>query len=365
MSMDLSVFKNPELTKETLKRLEDLAEGKLYTFMEVCGTHTVSIARYGFRSLLPKNITLLSGPGCPVCVSANKDLDMAIALSKEEDIILTTFGDMMRVPGSSTSLAKEKAKGADVRVCYSPLDAIQIAKDNPEKEVVFAGVGFETTAPIVASAAIEAHEEGLENFSVLSVHKTMPNALEAIVNDKELGLDGLILPGHVSVITGIKPYYFLADTYHIPGVVTGFEPLDILLGIYELVDMVKHDRPAIKNAYTRGVRDEGNIAAQNIISEVFDEVDVEWRGLGMIPKSGLDFSNTYAYLDARKRFSDVKPEPTKEHKGCKCGEILRGHMHPSECPLFDRACTPQNPIGPCMVSSEGSCSAAYRYRDIG
>lgn len=364
MAIDLSIFKNPALIKETLKKLEELSADRHYTFMEVCGTHTVSIARYGFRSLLPKNITLLSGPGCPVCVSANKDLDMAIALAKLDEVILCTFGDMMRVPGSSSSLAKEKAQGADVRVCYSPLDAIQIAKDNPDKEVVFAGVGFETTAPIVAAAAMEAHEAGLKNFSVLSIHKTMPNALEAIVNDAELGLDGLILPGHVSVITGIAPYKFLAEKYHIPGVITGFEPLDILLGVYELVDMVKHNTPEIKNAYPRGVRDEGNKAAQKIIAEVFDEVDVEWRGLGTIEKSGLDFNAHYDYLDARKRF-EVHPEPTKEHKGCKCGDILRGHMRPNDCPLFDKVCTPQNPIGPCMVSSEGSCSAAFRYRDIG
>ncbi|MDO5044021.1 MAG: hydrogenase formation protein HypD [Coriobacteriia bacterium] len=361
--MDLSIFANPDLTKAELSRIKERAADTNITLMEVCGTHTVSIARYGFRTLLPHNIKLLSGPGCPVCVSANEDIDTAIALAKREKTIVCTFGDMMRVPGSSSSLAQEKAGGADVRVVYSPLDALAVAKENPTYDVVFIGVGFETTAPVVAGAALQAQQAGLENLSVLAIHKTMPGALEALVNDPNLKIDGLILPGHVSVVTGIKPFEFLAEKYQIPGVITGFEPLDILTGIYDLVDMVIDKKPAIKNAYPRGVRDEGNKHAQALIEQVFEPCDVQWRGLGLIPQSGLCFRPEFAHLDARRRL-DFEVEATREHKGCKCGEVLKGQMRPEACALFDKKCSPQNPIGPCMVSSEGSCSAAYRYRTI-
>lgn len=360
--MDFSVFRDPKLARELLGFINELAEGRNLNFMEVCGTHTVSIARYGFRSIMPEGIRLLSGPGCPVCVTADEDIDKAIAFARLDDVIVTTFGDMLRVPGSTSSLSKEKANGRDVRVCYSPLEALQIARENPDKQVVFVGVGFETTAPVVGAALLQAADEGLENFSIFGAHKTMPAALEAIVNDPEVHIDGLILPGHVSTIIGKYHYQFLADKYGVPGVITGFEPVDILEALIILLKMTKDGTADIVNAYPRGVRDEGNTAAQAMIAQMFDVCDVPWRGLGVIPGSGLAINEKFAAFDAEKRF-DIHVEPTKHHKGCKCGDILRGAMAPDECPLFGKACSPEHPIGPCMVSSEGSCAAYYRYKE--
>lgn len=359
--MDLSIFRDPTLAKELIERIHNLADGQSFNFMEVCGTHTVSIARYGFRSMLPKEIKLLSGPGCPVCVTADEDIDYAIALADVPNTIITSFGDMLRVPGSYSSLNQKKAEGKDVRVCYSPLDALAIAQANPCKEVIFIGVGFETTAPIIAASILQAQELGLKNFSVFSSHKTMPNALKTLVDDPDLQLHGLILPGHVSTIIGKKPYEFLAQKHNIPGVITGFEPVDVLSGILQLLKMAKQDEAAIANAYPRGVKDNGNPAAQSLISSVFTVCDAPWRGLGIIPGSGLEISDAYSYYDARKRFI-LKLEAPKGHKGCKCGEILRGILMPNHCPLFGKACTPEKPVGPCMVSSEGSCAAFYRYK---
>ena len=350
--IDFSAFRDPKLARELIERIHELVGDRTINLMEVCGTHTVSIGRYGFRSIMPAGLKLLSGPGCPVCVTANRDIDHAIALAKMDGAIITTFGDMMRVPGSSTSLAAQKAAGRDIRIVYSPLDALDIAEHNPERPVIFMGVGFETTTPTIAAAILEADARGLQNFSVYCAHKTTPPALRAISNDPETIIDGFILPGHVATITGLAPFGFLVNEFETPGVVTGFEPVDILQGICMLVQMVVENRPAIDNAYRRGVNADGNPVARH----------TTWRGLGPIANSGLSIRPELSRFDARTRF-DVPIEPTVEPRGCRCGDVLRGAIAPSDCPLFGHACTPEHPVGPCMVSSEGSCAAYYRYRD--
>ncbi len=329
--------------------------------MEVCGTHTVAIARSGFRSVMPSGTHLVSGPGCPVCVTANKDIDKVIALARTPHVIITTFGDMIRVPGSSSSLLQEKAAGADVRIVYSPLDALKIAVENSEHEIVFVGVGFETTTPLVAAAIKRAHDQGLRNFSVISIHKNVPHALEVLVNDPEVKIDALILPGHVSTIIGLQPYEFLAREYGIPGVITGFEPVDVLQGIAMIMRQLHEGRTEIEIAYSRGVMSTGNPIAQELIEEVFEECDATWRGLGLIPQSGFSIRKRFADFDALHLF-DIETEKTVEPAGCRCGDVLRGVIPPNSCGLFGTACIPEHPIGPCMVSSEGSCAAYYRYQ---
>jgi len=366
--MDASVFdsfKDPLLVRAQLEVIQQLAAElkRDVNIMEVCGTHTVAIARSGFRSVLPGNIRLISGPGCPVCVTANVDIDRVIALTKVPDAIIATFGDMVRVPGSSTSLMQRKAEGAKVEVIYSPLDALTLAQKHPHMQVILVGVGFETTTPPVAATIIRAHSLGLANFSVAAAHKRVPPALLALVNDQELALDALILPGHVSTILGIAPYEFLAADYGIPGVITGFEPLDLLQGIAGLLRQVLEGRATIENAYKRAVMHEGNPAALEVIQRVFAVCDADWRGLGVIGESGYAIREEFADFDALRRFSaDLEVEPTVEPRGCRCGEVLRGLLSPSACPLFGKACTPSMPVGPCMVSSEGSCAAWYRYQ---
>ena len=360
--MDLASFRDPVRARELLAAIERLADGRDINLMEVCGTHTVSIARYGFRSAMPSGLHLLSGPGCPVCVTSNRDIDTAIALAKLDGVTLATFGDMIRVPGSSTTMGAAKAAGADVRVVYSPLDALQLAREMPGHAVIFVGVGFETTTPVVGASIQAAHEEGLTNYYVFACHKRTPPALEAIVNDPETNVHGFILPGHVSTITGLAPYRFLAERYHTPGVVTGFEPVDILSGIARLLTQIDRGEAAIENAYGRGVLDSGNTAAQQVIADVFEPVDATWRGLGVIPTSGLAIREKYAAHDALRHFSPAV-EPTVEPRGCRCGDVLRGAIAPDRCPMFGRACTPENPVGPCMVSSEGSCAAYFRYQE--
>lgn len=359
--MNLNDFRDPALARELIETIGCLCEGRSINLMEVCGTHTVSIGRYGLRGAMPSGLKLLSGPGCPVCVTSNHDIDAAIAMAHIPGAIVATFGDMIRVPGSTTTLGAEKAAGADIRVVYSPLDALSLARENPSRPVIFIGVGFETTTPIVGSSIQMAAEEGLSNYYVYAAHKSTAPALEAIANDPETRVDGFILPGHVSTITGLAPYGFLAERYGIPGVVSGFEPVDVLNGIARLAAMVDREQPAIENAYGRGVQDEGNPAAQAIIAEVFEPCDAVWRGLGLIPASGLRLRDTYADHDAMRVFAP-EVEPTRETRGCRCGDVLRGAIAPNECPLFDRACTPENPVGPCMVSSEGSCAAYWRYQ---
>lgn len=359
---DLESFRDAGLARELLEAIRRLCDGRRMNLMEVCGTHTVSIGRFGLRSAMPDGVRLLSGPGCPVCVTSNHDIDTTIAMARVPGVIVTTFGDMVRVPGSSTTLGAERAAGADVRVVYSPLDALDIARKNPGRPVVFIGVGFETTAPVVGASIQMAEEQGLSNYYVLSAHKQTAPAIEAIANDPECKVDGFILPGHVSTITGTAPYRFLVEKFGLPGVVTGFEPVDILSSIARLAAMIDEGTPHIENAYGRGVLDEGNRAAQAVIEDVFEPCDAVWRGLGPIPMSGLRIRERYAAHDAVRSFSP-EVEPVREPRGCRCGDVLRGIIPPSECPLFGRACTPEHPVGPCMVSSEGSCAAYYRFRN--
>lgn len=357
--MNLSVFRDPELARGLIHSIEKWAPEQA-TLMEVCGTHTVAIARNGLRTMMPEGIRLASGPGCPVCVTSNKDIDTVIALSRVPGVTIATFGDMTRVPGSTSSLLKEQAQGRSINIVYSPLDALTLAKENPDEQIVFVGVGFETTTPLVAMAIKRAKAMGLKNFSVFVAHKNMPGALETIVADPALKIDALILPGHVSTIIGVKPYGFLAQKYGIPGVITGFEPVDVLQGIAMIMRQLHEGRAEIEIAYSRGVMKEGNPVALAAIEEVFETVDATWRGLGVIPGSGYAIRDEYKEFDAFARFSP-EVEPTQEPKGCRCGDVLRGIMAPNECPLFRKVCTPENPIGPCMVSSEGSCAAYFRY----
>lgn len=355
----LKQFKDPDLAQGLIRSIEAWAPERA-TIMEVCGTHTVAIARNGLRNVMPEGVKLSSGPGCPVCVTANRDIDTLIALARIPGVIIATFGDMTRVPGSTSSLNKEQAAGADVRIVYSPLDALDLAQANPGSEIVFAGVGFETTTPLVAMAIKRAAALGLRNFSVFAAHKNMPGALETIINDPALQVDALILPGHVSTIIGIEPYEFLAKKYGIPGVITGFEAMDVLQGIAMIMRQLHEGRAEIEIAYTRGVMPQGNPVARAAIDEVFETCTSTWRGLGEIPGSGYRIRPAFAQFDAVARFSP-EPEPTRDPKGCQCGNVLRGVMAPNECPLFRTACSPENPVGPCMVSNEGSCAAYFRY----
>ena len=357
--IDFSAFKDPKLARGLIETIHRLAPEHA-TLMEVCGTHTVAIARNGIRDLMPEGLRLASGPGCPVCVTCNRDIDTVIALARIPNVTITTFGDMTRVPGSTSSLLAEQAAGRSVEIVYSPLDALAFAKAHPEREVVFVGVGFETTTPLVAMAIKRAKAMGLSNFTVFAAHKNMPGALELLVGDPTLELDALILPGHVSTIIGAEPYRFLAEKYGIPGVITGFEPVDVLQGVAMLVRQLHEGRAEIEIAYARGVMPEGNPVALAASDEVFETCTATWRGLGDIPGSGYRIRDEFADFDAVRRFEpDV--EPTRDPKGCRCGDVLRARIAPNECPLFRTVCTPENPVGPCMVSSEGSCAAYYRY----
>lgn len=328
--------------------------------MEVCGTHTMAIARSGIKKLLPDNIELISGPGCPVCVTSQEDIDRVIEISYLKDVIVTTFGDMMRVPGSYASLEGIKAKGSDIRVVYSCIDALSIAKKNPQKKVVFMGIGFETTSPTVAATVMQAKKEKIQNFFILSNFKLIFPALEAISKSKRLKIDGFICPGHVSVITGSTPYGKIAKKYKKPCVITGFDTIDILKGIEISVRCIMDKSYGVYIEYKRAVKKGGNIYARNILNSVFEICDSEWRGLGMIKKSGLALRKKYKAFDAEKEFN-VKLPRAKEVKNCLCGEVIQGIKSPPDCKLFKKACTPQKPIGPCMVSQEGTCAAYYRY----
>jgi len=328
--------------------------------MEFCGGHTHAILRFGIPDLLPPTVDLRSGPGCPVCVTSAADLDYAIALVQVERVILTTFGDMVRVPGTTTTLAQAKAEGADVRVVYSPLDALRIAQEHPDRPVIFLGVGFETTAPMVASAVLAAEAAGATNFLVFSTHKLTPPATRAILDAGEVALDGIIGPGHVSTVIGADAWRFLPDDYGLPCAIAGFEPLDILQAVLALVEMAEEGRPAVANVYARSVRPRGNEVACRTLAQVFEVADVDWRGLGIVPASGLRLRERYARFDAARAFP-LEIAPPREPPGCRCGEVLRGGLRPTACPLFARACTPQSPVGPCMVSAEGACAAYYKY----
>jgi hydrogenase expression/formation protein HypD len=359
----LDEYRDPQLARSLLETLQRRgASGRTYKLMEICGTHTVAIFRLGLRQLLPPTIQLISGPGCPVCVTANEDIDRAIWLARQPQVIITTFGDLVRVPGSASSLNMERSKGADVRMVYASFDALQIARDNPDHQVVFLGIGFETTAPTVAAAIKQAGTEGLANFSVLSAHKLLPPAMTALLEAEDLRLDGFLCPGHVSTIIGAVAYEEVVARYHIPCVVTGFEPLDLLQGITLLVDQLENGKAEVINQYRRAVKWEGNVAAMRLMSEIFEPADTTWRGLGLIPQSGLKVRREWEKYDATRRFA-MPIIQVKEHPGCRCGEVLRGVMTPPECGLFRKVCTPQNPLGPCMVSSEGTCGAYHRYHE--
>jgi hydrogenase expression/formation protein HypD len=352
-------FRRSELAEGLISQIRHRSRTPV-RFMEFCGGHTVTIFRYGIRQVLPENVEMVSGPGCPICVTANADLDKAITLSQVPDVIITTFGDMFKVPGSHSSLQEAKAGGADVRMVYSTMDALKIAEENPAKLVVFLGIGFETTAPTVAASILQAEEKGLKNYYVLSLHKLCPPVIRALLDSGEVKLHGLVCPGHVSAIIGSHPWEFIAWDYGIPCVVSGFEPLDILQCIDMLVTQVESGGSKVEIAYRRGVRPEGNQQALKLMEQVFEPCPAEWRGIGEVPNSGLQLREKYRHFDAEVAFN-IEPGPAYEPEGCICGDILRGVKTPVDCRLFGKACTPQYPIGPCMVSSEGSCSAHYMY----
>jgi hydrogenase expression/formation protein HypD len=352
-------YRSGELSRPIAEKIRRTSRRPI-RLMEVCGTHTVSIFRSGIRSILPETIALLSGPGCPVCVTDQAEIDAFIELARQKDVIVATFGDLMRVPGTGSSLQRERAEGRDIRVVYSTVDALAIAAKHPDRQVVFLGVGFETTAPTVAAAIVSAAQAKIGNFSILSAHKTVPRALEALMTLEDVRIDGFLLPGHVSVIIGLDAYRDFFERHRIPCVVAGFEPADILQAIASTVEQIESGRPMLENAYPRAVTAEGNCKAQALLAEVFEPADACWRGIGAIPMSGLRLRPSYAGFDAARRFSLELPAP-RTPKGCACGEVLTGRKVPPECALYKKVCTPEDPVGPCMVSSEGTCAAYYRY----
>ncbi len=357
-----TAFADPELCLPMLQQLQENLHAPL-RFMEVCGSHTVSIFRSGLRSILPKGITHLSGPGCPVCVTHDREVAAYLELAKKDEIILATFGDLMRVPSSTGQNLKDaKASGARVEIVYSPLDALTLARNNPTDKVVFLGIGFETTAPTVAAVVQMAKLEALANFFVLPFHKLVPPALELLLQEdsQDDGIDAFLLPGHVSTILGVEPYKFMVEKYHKPGVIGGFDPTDILQSLLLMLDMRNKNQPAIMNQYSRAVSDNGNPKARAILFDVFETADALWRGIGLIPESGLAMRAKYAEFNAFEHFALSLPD-VPEIKGCRCGDVLKGKISPAQCPLFGKACVPAKPIGPCMVSSEGSCAAYFSY----
>jgi len=329
--------------------------------MEVCGTHTMAIGHHGLRSRMPEGLRLVSGPGCPVCVTPCEDVDRAIAMAELPDVIVTTFGDMMKVPGSRSTLAKARAAGANVQVVYSPIDALRLAQQQPDKTVVFVGIGFETTTPTIAATMLRAKSAGVDNFCVLPAFKVVPEAMEALVLSPQTKIDGFICPGHVTAIIGVAPYAPLAAKYGVPCVVTGFEALDILEGVAMLVEQLAAGDARVENQYKRAVPDEGNPKAMAITRQVLQPCDAMWRGVGVIPGTGLEPRPEYASMDARARLPVDLPPPADLPKGCSCGAVMLGLMLPNECPLFGKACTPASAVGPCMVSSEGACAAYFKY----
>jgi len=353
-------YREPELVHSLSRQIHAESERPI-ALMEVCGSHTMAIQRFGIRSLLPDRIRLISGPGCPVCVTEIGYIDHACAIATEPEVIVTTFGDLIRVPGSESSLEQQRSRGADIRVVQSSLDALRLARDNPERRVVFLGIGFETTAPTTAAAIAQAARDSVGNFFVLSAHKVMKPAMMALVTGG-VRLDGYICPGHVSIVTGAAMYEEIVAECGVGCVVSGFEPADILLAILMLVQQAERGAHAVENAYKRAVTWDGSRPAQHIMDEVFAPRDAVWRGLGNIPASGLGLAAQYRSFDAEQAFTVDLPI-AEEPAGCRCGEVLKGMCEPVDCPLFGGQCTPENPVGACMVSSEGTCAAHYRYQN--
>jgi len=355
----ITEFRQPELAKGLISHIRQHSKTPA-RLMEFCGGHTVTIFRYGIRQALPSTLEMVSGPGCPVCVTANADIDKTIALAQIPDVIIATFGDMMKVPGSRSSLQEAKANGADVRMVYSTMDALDMAEANPTRPVVFVGIGFETTAPTIAASVLQAEADGIDNYYVLSQHKLSPPAIRTLLDSGEVKLGGLICPGHVSTVIGSQAWEFVARDYGIPCVVAGFEPVDVLQCVDMLVEQVEKGECRVETAYSRGVHPEGNQQALKLMGQVFQVCPAQWRGMGEIPGSGLRLRKEYERFDVEAAFT-LDPGPTDEPEGCICGDILRGVNTPLDCKLYGKTCTPEHPVGPCMVSSEGSCSAYYLY----
>ncbi len=356
-----SSFRNEELTRQWLAKIHSIRTGPV-KIMEVCGGHTMAIRKYGLHTLLPDHVKLLSGPGCPVCVTDQKFIDTAVAIARIPDTLLLTYGDMLRVPGSFSSLEKERARGCDIRIIHSTLQALQMCRENPDKKVVFAAIGFETTTPATALAVLQAEKENIDNFFIICAHKTMPEAMETLVREV-IDIQGYIGPGHVSAVTGSRLFAPLSEKYALPVVISGFEPLDLLQSVFFLLEMISQGNSGVRIQYRRLVSVEGNLRAQQIVSRVFEPSDEYWRGIGIIPKSGLQLKPAYSRFDATRIFK-VKTESAPEPKGCICGSIMKGLATPEACKLFGRTCLPENPVGACMVSSEGACNAYYRYRPV-
>lgn len=360
-------FRDPARAKSLVQAIRTEAESLdngPYRVMEVCGTHTMAIARHGLRQVLPENIELISGPGCPVCVTSTAEVDLTVDLAGREGVTVATFGDMFRVPGTELSLARAKAQGAAVEMVYSASDAVGMAAGDPDRKVVFLGIGFETTAPTVAAAVLQAQAQGLTNFSVLSCHKTLPPALEALLKGGRAKIHGFLMPGHVTIMIGAKAYLPVAENYGLNCVVAGFEPVDILASILMLIRDLAAEKSRVRIQYNRGPTWEGNRPAMAVLNRVFEPGDSLWRGLGPIPGSGLAFREEFSAFDAVRELglSPAEALEVKDPPGCRCGEVLQGLLRPPECGLFDKVCTPSSPVGPCMVSSEGSCAAYHRYR---
>jgi len=357
-------FRNKEIVRKASKRIFEIMPKAQVSIMEVCGTHTQSFHRFGLDRLIPDNLRLIAGPGCPVCVSDQDYIDKAIHLSKDSDIIILSFGDMLRVPGTSSSLERQKAEGSDVRIVYSAWDSLRVAKGNPAKKVVFLAVGFETTAPTLALTIQAAKKERLRNLFFFSALKLIPPAMEALLFDRQLKINGFLCPGHVSTIIGSRAYEFIPKRYRIACCVAGFEPLDILEGIYFLLLQITKRKPCVENQYVRVVKRQGNPIAKQIINNVFKTSDAMWRGLGKILQSGLRLRDRFSRFDVEKAMPiKLNRKTSNNEKGkCRCPDVLKGIIRPSDCPLFRRICSPVNPYGPCMVSSEGACNAYYRYK---
>lgn len=353
-------FRDKEKVNELLHIIKKEADPrKQYNFMEVCGSHTMAVSRFGIRGILPKNVHLISGPGCPVCVTPQNEIDAVFDLLEKKDVMIATFGDMLRVPGSrGRSLEKAKAAGADVRIVFSPMDALKLAMST-EREIVFIAIGFETTAPACAALVLEAYKKDIKNLSIFAFNKTMGEVMSLVLSDKKLKIDGFLCPGHVTAITGLQLYNEVVESRR-AAVVTGFEPVDILVSIVEMIRQVNKSEFVAVNKYGRVVKDEGNPVARGLLNEVFDKEGCWWRGIGFIEDSGLALSKKFEKFDAVKKFG-LKLADNIEIPGCRCGEVLKGYIKPSECGLFGKACTPDNPVGPCMVSSEGACAAYYKY----